>query len=79
MTNSQLPNKAKKDLIEKHCILSKKHGIEHTSHNMMKCHLDNKDCTHKKADAAAMLHKHESTHKGVSFLQIVCGECKKVV
>jgi hypothetical protein len=77
--DSCIPKKAKKvGWTEKHCVLYKKHGGPHKSHNTRDCHHFNKDGTPiKKNGGTGKPNSKEKGHKGVNFAQIFHAELKK--
>eukprot|EP00804_Cyclotella_cryptica_P005117 CCRYP_011552-RA/>CCRYP_011552-RA protein AED:0.22 eAED:0.22 QI:0/-1/0/1/-1/1/1/139/120 len=79
--DSRIPKKPKKGgWTEKHCLLCKKHGGLHRSHNMCECRHYNKDGTPiKKNGCAGKPHSKERKPEGANFTQIVWAELKKAL
>eukprot|EP00804_Cyclotella_cryptica_P028379 CCRYP_016425-RA/>CCRYP_016425-RA protein AED:0.39 eAED:1.00 QI:0/0/0/1/1/1/2/0/371 len=77
--DSRIPKKPKKvGWTDKHCVLCKKHGGPHKSHNTHDCHRYNKDGTPiKKNGGAGKPHSKERKPEGANFAQIVRVELKK--
>eukprot|EP00804_Cyclotella_cryptica_P029393 CCRYP_013328-RA/>CCRYP_013328-RA protein AED:0.29 eAED:0.29 QI:0/-1/0/1/-1/1/1/0/108 len=65
---------------DKHCVLCKKHGGVHKSHNTRDCLRYNKDGTLiKKNGGAGKPHSKERKPEGANFTQIVRAELKKAL
>ena len=81
LMDSHIPKKPKKvTWSEKHCVLCKKHGGPHKSHNTCACHRFNKDGTPiKKNGGAGKPHFKERKEEGINFAQIIKMEVKKVL
>eukprot|EP00804_Cyclotella_cryptica_P002090 CCRYP_006517-RA/>CCRYP_006517-RA protein AED:0.47 eAED:0.47 QI:0/-1/0/1/-1/1/1/0/105 len=79
--DSRIPKKPKKvGWTEKHCVLCKKHGGPHKSHNTRDCRRYNKDGTPiKKNGGAGKPHSKERKPEGANFAQIVRAELKKAL
>ncbi len=77
--DSCIPKKSKiVGLLEKHCVLCKKHGGMHKTHNTRDCHQYNKDGTPiKKNRSAGKSHSKERKPEGVNFAQIFRTELRK--
>eukprot|EP00804_Cyclotella_cryptica_P029263 CCRYP_011693-RA/>CCRYP_011693-RA protein AED:0.36 eAED:0.37 QI:0/-1/0/1/-1/1/1/129/120 len=77
--DSCIPKKPKKvGWTDKHCVLCKKHGGPHKSHNTRDCRRYNKDGTLiKKNGGAGKPHSKEKKPEGANFAQIVQAELKK--
>eukprot|EP00804_Cyclotella_cryptica_P020405 CCRYP_012622-RA/>CCRYP_012622-RA protein AED:0.45 eAED:1.00 QI:0/0/0/1/1/1/2/0/438 len=74
--DSRIPKKPKKvGWTDKHCVLCKKHGGPHKSHNTRDCRRYNKDGTPIKKNGGAKERKPE----GANFAQIVRAELKKAL
>eukprot|EP00804_Cyclotella_cryptica_P009898 CCRYP_014162-RA/>CCRYP_014162-RA protein AED:0.44 eAED:0.44 QI:0/-1/0/1/-1/1/1/0/108 len=79
--DSRIPKKPKKvGRTDKHCVLCKKHGGPHKSHNTRDCHHYNKDGTPiKKNGGAGKPNSKERKPEGANFAQIVRAELKKAL
>eukprot|EP00804_Cyclotella_cryptica_P018328 CCRYP_017981-RA/>CCRYP_017981-RA protein AED:0.54 eAED:1.00 QI:0/0/0/1/1/1/2/0/424 len=79
--DSCIPKKPKKvGWTDKHCVLCKKHGGMHKSHNTCDCRRYNKYGTPiKKNGGAGKPHSHERKPEGANFAQIVPVELKKAL
>jgi hypothetical protein len=79
--DSRIPKKPKKvGWTEKHCVLCKKHGGAHTTHNTRECRRYNKDGTLvKKLGSTTKPHSKERKSEGVNFAQIVRTELRKAL
>eukprot|EP00804_Cyclotella_cryptica_P018780 CCRYP_007254-RA/>CCRYP_007254-RA protein AED:0.40 eAED:0.81 QI:0/0/0/1/1/1/2/0/299 len=79
--DSRIPKKPKKvGWTDKHCVLCKKHGGPHKSHNTRDCRRSNKDGTPiKKNGGAGKPHSKERKPEGSNFAQIVRAELKKAL
>eukprot|EP00804_Cyclotella_cryptica_P028707 CCRYP_008223-RA/>CCRYP_008223-RA protein AED:0.38 eAED:1.00 QI:0/0/0/1/1/1/3/0/399 len=79
--DSRIPKKPKKvGWTEKHCVLCKKHGGPHKSHNTRDCRRYNKDGTPiKKNGGAGKPSSTERKPEGANFAQIVRAELKKAL
>eukprot|EP00804_Cyclotella_cryptica_P008271 CCRYP_020401-RA/>CCRYP_020401-RA protein AED:0.42 eAED:1.00 QI:0/0/0/1/1/1/2/0/278 len=79
--DSRIPKKPKKvGWTEKHCVLCKKHGGPHKSHNTRDCRRYNKDGTPiKKNGGAGKPSSKERKPEGANFAQIVRAELKKAL
>ena len=79
--DSRIPKKPKKvGWTEKHCVLCKKHGGAHKTHNTCDCRCYNKDGTPiKKHGSTAKPHSKERKSEGVNFAQIVRTELRKAL
>eukprot|EP00804_Cyclotella_cryptica_P003036 CCRYP_006032-RA/>CCRYP_006032-RA protein AED:0.40 eAED:0.83 QI:0/0/0/1/1/1/3/0/432 len=79
--DSRIPKKPKKvGWTEKHCVLCKKHGGLHKSHNTRDCRRYNKDGTPiKKNGGAGKPSSKERKPEGANFAQIVRAELKKAL
>ena len=79
--DSRIPKKPKKvTWSEKHCVLCKKHGGPHKSHNTRDCRRYNKDGTPiKKNGGAGKPHFKERKEEGANFAQIIKAEVKKAL
>eukprot|EP00804_Cyclotella_cryptica_P015513 CCRYP_003554-RA/>CCRYP_003554-RA protein AED:0.37 eAED:1.00 QI:0/0/0/1/1/1/2/0/455 len=79
--DSRIPKKPKKvGWTKKHCVLSKKHGGPHKSHNTCDCRRFNKDSTPiKKNGGAGKPNLKERKPEGANFAQIVRAELKKAL
>ena len=77
--DSRIPKKAKKEgWTEKHCVLCKKHGGAHKSHNTRDCRCYNKDGTPIKKHGGAGK-PHAKSSEGANFAQVVRKELKKAL
>jgi hypothetical protein len=75
--DSHVPKKAKKEgWVEKHCVLCKKHGGAHKSHNTRDCRHYNKDGTPIKKNWGAGK-PHLKKAEAANFAQIIRAELKK--
>jgi hypothetical protein len=79
--DSRIPKKPKKvGWTEKHCMLCKKHGGTHKTHNTRDCCRFNKDGTPiKKHGSAGKPHSKERKPEGVNFTQIFRTELRKAL
>ena len=79
--DSRIPKKPKKvGWTEKHCVLCKKHGGAHKTHNTHDCCRYNKDGTPiKKNGGAGKSNSKERKPEGVNFAQIFRTELKKAL
>eukprot|EP00804_Cyclotella_cryptica_P008522 CCRYP_007527-RA/>CCRYP_007527-RA protein AED:0.46 eAED:0.46 QI:0/-1/0/1/-1/1/1/128/120 len=79
--DSRIPKKPKKvGWTDKHCVLCKKHGGPHKSHNTRDCRRYNKDGTPiKKNGAQVSPNSKERKPEGANFAQIVRAELKKAL
>jgi hypothetical protein len=79
--DSRIPKKPKKvGWTEKHCVLCKKHGGAHKTHNTRDCHRYNKDGTPiKNHGSAGKPHSKERKPEDVDFAQIVRTELRKAL
>jgi hypothetical protein len=79
--DSRIPKKPKKvGWTEKHCVLCKKHGGMHKTHNTRDCRWYNKDGTPaKKNGGAGKSNSKERKPEGVNFAPIFRTELKKVL
>eukprot|EP00804_Cyclotella_cryptica_P004891 CCRYP_004940-RA/>CCRYP_004940-RA protein AED:0.36 eAED:0.84 QI:0/0/0/1/1/1/2/0/428 len=79
--DSRIPKKPKKvGWTEKHCVLCKKHGGPHKSHNSHDCRRYNKDGTPiKKNGGAGKPNSKERKPEGANFAQRVRAELKKAL
>jgi hypothetical protein len=79
--DSRIPKKPKKvGWTEKHCVLCKKHGGAHKTHNTRDCRRYNKDGTPiKKNGGAGKSHPKEKKPEGVNFAQIFRTELRKAL
>jgi hypothetical protein len=79
--DSRIPKKPKKvGWTEKHCMLCKKHGGAHKTHNTRDCRHYNKDGTPiKKHGSAGKPHSKERKPEGVNFAQIFRTELRKAL
>eukprot|EP00804_Cyclotella_cryptica_P019467 CCRYP_006635-RA/>CCRYP_006635-RA protein AED:0.43 eAED:0.43 QI:0/-1/0/1/-1/1/1/0/105 len=79
--DSRIPKKPKKvGWTKKHCVLCKKHGGLHKSHNTHDCRCYNKDGTLiKKNGGAGKPNSKERKSEGANFAQIVRVELKKAL
>eukprot|EP00804_Cyclotella_cryptica_P020530 CCRYP_003382-RA/>CCRYP_003382-RA protein AED:0.39 eAED:1.00 QI:0/0/0/1/1/1/2/0/317 len=79
--DSCIPKKPKKvGWTEKHCVLCKKHGGPHKSHNTRDCRPYNKDSTPiNKNGGAGKPSSKERKPEGANFAQIVQAELKKAL
>eukprot|EP00804_Cyclotella_cryptica_P024682 CCRYP_001682-RA/>CCRYP_001682-RA protein AED:0.40 eAED:0.83 QI:0/0/0/1/1/1/2/0/439 len=79
--DSRIPKKPKKvGWTDKHCVLCKKHGGPHKSHNTRDCRRYNNDGTPiKKNGGAGKPHSKERKPEGANFAQIVRAELKKAL
>jgi hypothetical protein len=79
LMDSCIPKKPKKvGWTKKHCVLCKKRGRPHKSHNMRDCHCLNKDGSPiKKNGGAGKPNSKEKGSEGANFEQIFHMELKK--
>ena len=79
--DSRIPKKPKKvGWTEEHCVLCKKHGGAHKTHNTRDCCRYNKDGTPiKKNGSAGKPHSKERKPEGVNFAQIFRTELRKAL
>ena len=79
--DSRIPKKPKKvGWTEKHCVLCKKHGGPHNSHNTHDFCYFNKDGTPiKRNGGTGKPHSKEQKPEGAHFAQIVWAELKKAL
>ena len=79
--DSRIPKKPKKvTWSKKHCVLCKKHGGPHKSHNTRDCRRYNKDGTPiKKNGGAGKPHFKERKEEGANFVQIIKAKVKKAL
>eukprot|EP00804_Cyclotella_cryptica_P008124 CCRYP_004607-RA/>CCRYP_004607-RA protein AED:0.43 eAED:0.97 QI:0/0/0/1/0/0/3/0/532 len=79
--DSRIPKKPKKvGWTDNHCVLCKKHGGPHKSHNTRDCRRYNKDGTPtKKNGGAGKPHSKERKPEGANFTQIVWAELKNAL
>ena len=86
--DSQIPKKQKAvSFSDKHCVLCKKHGWPHKSHNTRDCHCFNTDGTPTKRNGGAgnscksghsgKSRSQDSKREGANFAQIIRKEVKK--
>eukprot|EP00804_Cyclotella_cryptica_P015307 CCRYP_005411-RB/>CCRYP_005411-RB protein AED:0.38 eAED:1.00 QI:0/0/0/1/0/0/2/0/442 len=81
LIDSRIPKKPKKvGWTDKHCVLCKKNGGPHKSHNTHDCRSYNKDGTPiKKNGGAGKPHLKERKPEGANFAQIVRAELQKAL
>ena len=79
--DSHIPKKPKKVCwTKKHCMLCKKHGGVHKTHNTHDCcHYNKEDTPIKKHGSTGKPHSKERKPEGVNFAQIVRAELKKAL
>ena len=79
--DSRIPKKPKKEgWTKKHCVLCKKHGGLHKSHNTHDCCRNNKDCTPiKRNGGAGRPHSKVRKLEGVNLTQIFRTELRKAL
>ena len=79
--DSRIPKKPKKvTWSEKHCVLCKKHGGPHKSHNTHDCHRFNKDGTLiKNLGGASRLEPNRKGPEGANSVQLLRTEFKKAI
>jgi hypothetical protein len=79
--DSRIPKKPKKvGWTKKHCVLCKKHGGAHKTHNTHDCRRCNKDGTPiKKNGSAGKPHSKEKKPESVNFAQIFRSELRKAL
>ena len=77
--DSRIPKKVKKEgWTEKHCVLCKKHGGAHKSHNTRDCRRYNKDGTPIKKNGGAGK-PHSKKAEGANFAQVIRAELNKAL